>query len=54
MRAAVYDRFGGPEVLEVREVDDPPVGPDVVLVRARATSVNPVDWKVREGKLQAA
>lgn len=54
MRAAMYDRFGGPEVLEIREVDDPPVGPDVVLVRARATSVNPVDWKIREGKLQAA
>jgi NADPH:quinone reductase-like Zn-dependent oxidoreductase len=30
------------------------VGPDTVLVRARATSVNPVDWKVREGYLQAA
>lgn len=54
MRAAVYDRFGGADVLEVREVDDPPVGPDTVLVRARATSVNPVDWKVREGYLQGA
>ncbi|MDN4160553.1 NADP-dependent oxidoreductase [Nocardioides abyssi] len=54
MRAAVYDRFGGADVIEVREVDDPPVGPDTVLVRARATSVNPVDWKVREGYLQGA
>jgi NADPH:quinone reductase-like Zn-dependent oxidoreductase len=54
MRAAVYDRFGGAEVLEVREVDDPPVGPDTVLVRTRATSVNPVDWKIREGYLQGA
>ena len=54
MRAAVYDRFGGADVLSVREVDDPPVGPDTVLVRARATSVNPVDWKVREGYLQGA
>lgn len=54
MRAAIYDRFGGAEVLEVREVDDPPVGPDTVLVRARATSVNPVDWKVREGYLAGA
>lgn len=54
MRAAVYDRFGGAEVVETREVDDPPVGPDAVLVRARASSVNPVDWKVREGYLQAA
>jgi NADPH:quinone reductase-like Zn-dependent oxidoreductase len=54
MRAATYDRFGGPEVLEVRDVDDPPVGPDTVLVRTAATSVNPVDWKVREGYLQGA
>jgi NADPH:quinone reductase-like Zn-dependent oxidoreductase len=54
MRAAVYDRFGGPEVLTVREVDDPPLGPDTVLVRARATSVNPVDWKIRSGFLRGA
>ncbi len=54
MRAAVYDRFGGADVLSVREVDDPPVGPDTVLVRTRATSVNPVDWKIREGYLQGA
>lgn len=54
MRAAIYDQYGGREVLEVREVDDPPVGPDTVLVRARATSVNPVDYKVREGYLRGA
>ena len=52
MRAASYDRYGGPEVLTVGEVPEPPVGPDTVLVRAKATSVNPVDWKVREGYLQ--
>ena len=49
MRAASYDTFGGAEVLTVGERPDPPVGPDTVLVRARATSVNPVDWKIREG-----
>ena len=54
MRAAVYDEFGGPEKLTIREVDDPPVGPDTVLVRVKATSVNPVDWKIREGYLQGA
>ena len=54
MRAAIYDQYGGAEVLQVRDVDDPPVGPDTVLVRARATSVNPVDWKIREGYLQGA
>lgn len=54
MRAAVYEQFGDAGVLQVREHDDPPVGPDTVLVRARATSVNPVDWKIREGYLQGA
>ena len=54
MRAAVYDEYGDADVITVREHDDPPVGPDTVLVRVRATSVNPVDWKVRLGYLQAA
>lgn len=54
MRAATYDTYGGADVLDVREVADPPVGPDTVLVRTRATSVNPVDWKIREGYLQGA
>jgi NADPH:quinone reductase-like Zn-dependent oxidoreductase len=54
MRAAIYDQYGGAEVLEVRDVDDPPLGPDTVLVRARATSINPVDWKIREGYLRGA
>ncbi|UMG91597.1 NADP-dependent oxidoreductase [Nocardioides sp. TF02-7] len=54
MRAVVYDRYGDADVLEVRDVDVPPVGPDTVLVRTRATSVNPVDWKIRQGHLQGA
>ncbi|NHC12911.1 NADP-dependent oxidoreductase [Motilibacter deserti] len=53
MRAIAYDRFGGPEVLQLVDLPEPPVGPDSVLVRTRASSVNPVDWKVREGYLQA-
>jgi NADPH:quinone reductase-like Zn-dependent oxidoreductase len=54
MRAAIYDRYGGAEVLEVRDVDDPPTGPDTVLVRAAATSINPVDYKIREGYLRGS
>ena len=54
MRAAVYDEYGEADVLAVREHPDPPVGPDTVLVRTRATSVNPVDWKIRKGFLQGA
>lgn len=51
MRAITYDRFGGPDVLELTDLSTPKVGPDSVLVRVRASSVNPVDWKVREGYL---
>ena len=54
MRAAVYDSYGDADVISVREHDEPPVGPDTVLVRVKATSVNPVDWKIRLGYLQAA
>ncbi|GGX95145.1 oxidoreductase [Streptomyces minutiscleroticus] len=51
MKAITYDRYGGPEVLEFGDVPDPKVGPDKVLVKVRAASVNPVDWKCREGHL---
>jgi NADPH:quinone reductase-like Zn-dependent oxidoreductase len=54
MRAAIYDQYGDAGVIEVREVEDPPVGPDTVLVRARATSINPVDIMIREGRLRGA
>ncbi|HCS56450.1 MAG TPA: alcohol dehydrogenase [Gordonia polyisoprenivorans] len=51
MRAITYDRFGGSDVLTLRDLPTPHVGPDSVLVRVRASSVNPVDWKVRQGYL---
>ncbi|MBC7290407.1 MAG: NADP-dependent oxidoreductase [Actinotalea sp.] len=51
MRAIAYTTYGGPDVLELTDLPTPKVGPDSVLVRVRATSVNPVDWKVREGYL---
>jgi NADPH:quinone reductase-like Zn-dependent oxidoreductase len=44
MQAIVQDRFGPPDVLELREIDEPRVGDGDVLVRVRAASVNPADW----------
>lgn len=41
--------FGGPEVLEVVEVDIPQPGPGEVVVRVRAAGVNPLDWKLYSG-----
>lgn len=54
MKAIAYDGFGGPDVLQMRELPDPPVGPDYVLISVRAAGVNPVDWKIREGYLARA
>lgn len=47
MNAIVFDRFGDPDVLQLREVEEPAPGPGEVLVRVRAAAVNPVDTKVR-------
>jgi NADPH:quinone reductase-like Zn-dependent oxidoreductase len=40
MRAVVFDRYGPPDVLELREVDKPVAADDEVLVRVRAASVS--------------
>lgn len=45
MRAWSWDRYGPPDVLTLRDVDEPRVGRDEVLVRVRAASVNPYDWR---------
>ena len=47
MRAAVYRRFGGPDVVEVTEVSRPGVGPDDVLVRVEASTVSAADHRAR-------
>jgi NADPH:quinone reductase-like Zn-dependent oxidoreductase len=53
MKALLYEAFGGPEVLALREVIDPSPGPGEVLIRVRAASVGPGDCKLRAGLLQA-
>ena len=54
MRAIAVNDWGGRDALELLDVEPPPVAPDGVLVRVRAASLNPVDYKVREGKLAGA
>jgi putative PIG3 family NAD(P)H quinone oxidoreductase len=49
MRAAVITRPGGPEVLEIGEVDPPRPGPDDIVVRVRASGLNRADIHQRNG-----
>jgi NADPH:quinone reductase-like Zn-dependent oxidoreductase len=50
MKAVMYRNYGGPDVLETADVPEPVIRDDEILIRVRATSVNPVDWKFRSGK----
>ena len=50
MRAIVQDRYGSPDVLELREIDKPEIDDDRILVRVRAASVNAVDWHLMRGE----
>jgi NADPH:quinone reductase-like Zn-dependent oxidoreductase len=52
MRAAVLTGYGGVERLELREIHRPEPGPGQLLVRVRAAGVNPIDWKIRQGRLR--
>jgi putative PIG3 family NAD(P)H quinone oxidoreductase len=53
MRAVVIARFGGPDVLELRDVPRPEPGPGEVLVRVRAAALNRADLLQREGRYPA-
>ncbi|MEW2287426.1 NADP-dependent oxidoreductase [Streptomyces sp. NPDC047841] len=53
MKAMALRRYGRSEDLEWMELPDPKVAPGEVLVRVKAAGVNPVDWKLAEGRLDA-
>ncbi|MEU8890283.1 NADP-dependent oxidoreductase [Streptomyces sp. NPDC048442] len=54
MKAITYSAYGSPDALEYGERPEPKLGPDSVLVKVRAASVNPVDWKILAGYLDPA
>ncbi|MFD2416622.1 NADP-dependent oxidoreductase [Amycolatopsis pigmentata] len=45
-RTVIYETFGGPEVLELREIPEPHAGPGEVRVRVTAAGLNPMDWAI--------
>lgn len=54
MKAVRFERFGGPEVLEITDLPDPHPGPGRVRIEVRAAGVNPSDWKKRQGLMDQA
>src|SRR5256712_9924078 len=50
MKAIVRDKYGSPDVLELREIAKPAVEDDHVLVRVHAASINAGDWHAMRGK----
>lgn len=52
MRALVLKRYGGPGAAELRDVPSPQPGPGEVQIDVKAAGLNPVDFKIREGKLR--
>ncbi|MDX8045272.1 NADP-dependent oxidoreductase [Gracilibacillus sp. S3-1-1] len=51
-KAVIINKYGSKDVLEEGTVTLPELGAHQVLVREKATSINPIDWKLREGYLQ--
>ncbi|MFZ0170329.1 MAG: NAD(P)-dependent alcohol dehydrogenase, partial [Acidimicrobiales bacterium] len=49
MKAIVGTNYGGPDKLELRELETPVAGADEVLIQVRASSVNPYDWHLMRG-----
>jgi NADPH:quinone reductase-like Zn-dependent oxidoreductase len=52
MKAVVLHEYGGPANLKYEDVDDPVAGEGQVLVRVTASSVNPIDYKIRSGAMK--
>jgi NADPH:quinone reductase-like Zn-dependent oxidoreductase len=52
VKALVIHRYGGPDVMKLEERPAPVVGPRDVLIDVRAASLNPIDYKLRAGKVK--
>jgi NADPH:quinone reductase-like Zn-dependent oxidoreductase len=53
MEVVMIDTFGSREVMKFRKLPIPTPGPNEILLRVKDASINPVDWKIREGKYPA-
>src|SRR5947208_13653441 len=52
MKAVAYQKFGNIDVLQTVDVSRPFVKSNQVLVKVKAVSINPMDWKIRKGEMK--
>lgn len=52
MKTVTYNKYGGPDILEITGTDKPELPDNKLLVKVKASSVNPVDYKVRRGDMK--
>jgi NADPH:quinone reductase-like Zn-dependent oxidoreductase len=50
MKAAIYTKYGPPDVVQIAEVEKPVPKDNEVLIKVRAASINPLDWRFMRGK----
>jgi NADPH:quinone reductase-like Zn-dependent oxidoreductase len=50
MKAIGYYNYGSPDVLRCEEIEKPTAGDNEVLIKVRAASVNPLDWRLMKGR----
>jgi NADPH:quinone reductase-like Zn-dependent oxidoreductase len=53
MKAAIYESYGPPDVVQITDVEKPVPRDDEVLIKVRAASVNPLDWRLMKGEPRA-
>ncbi|MEV7783834.1 NADP-dependent oxidoreductase [Streptomyces sp. NPDC088106] len=54
MKKVSFAEFGGPDVLQLVDAEEPHAGPGHIRIAVRAAGVNPVDWRIREGQVLGA
>src|SRR3954469_15366594 len=52
MKAVMFSEYGGPDVVQVGDAEEPHAAPGQVRIVVRAAGVNPIDWKVRSGAMR--
>ncbi|HEY0056044.1 MAG TPA: alcohol dehydrogenase catalytic domain-containing protein [Pedobacter sp.] len=52
MKKLIYNQFGDADVLQLAETEIPALGSDEILIRTKAASINPLDWKLFQGKMK--